>query len=307
MHKLLTRILLFTVFAIPSFAQPVRTFVSTAGSDANDCSRPAPCRNFAAGINAVAEGGEVVALDFGGYGPVFVSKPVVLLAAEGVHAAIAPTSGTAISIGPDVNGLVILRNLYLSSQGAVIGVQSNTRAPLQLERLVVRGFTSYGVRSHSYNLAVTEGVFTSNGIGISASPVVAGEIARIMVSRSAFHGNSRGVELFGGVKATVADTIAAGGGEGFSAAVHVGQHAEMNLERCTAAFNSSGINAFVFSGETTAGILIRVSNSTITLNSTGIAITENSCTDCVEILSRLNNTVTENGTDGSFTGSYTAR
>ena len=52
--------------ALAAHAQQ-RTFVSaTTGNDANNCLRPTPCRNFQRAHDAVADGGEVVALASGG-------------------------------------------------------------------------------------------------------------------------------------------------------------------------------------------------------------------------------------------------
>ena len=52
-------------------AQVARTFVSTAGSDSNNCANVAtPCRHFQTAVNATAPGGDVVALDPGNYGAI---------------------------------------------------------------------------------------------------------------------------------------------------------------------------------------------------------------------------------------------
>ena len=65
-----------------AYAQPQRTFVSAqTGNDANtvnNCSVTQPCRNFNAAVGVVNAGGEVVALDSGGYGAVTISKAVTL-------------------------------------------------------------------------------------------------------------------------------------------------------------------------------------------------------------------------------------
>jgi hypothetical protein len=103
-------------FASVGFGQ-VRTWVSPAGVDTNPCTREQPCRNFAAAITAVAAGGEVVALDSAGYGPVTITKSVTIVAPVGVHAAIAPSSGNAITVSATATDQIVLRNLYLNSQG----------------------------------------------------------------------------------------------------------------------------------------------------------------------------------------------
>src|SRR5687768_1796839 len=95
---------------------PVRTFVSVNGVDNAQCLRTNPCRTFNAAVAAVADEGEVVALDTGGYGPMIINKSVTVHVASGVVAAIAPTTTNAIEVNAP-GETVVLRNLYLNSQG----------------------------------------------------------------------------------------------------------------------------------------------------------------------------------------------
>src|SRR5687767_14288191 len=140
--------LVFLLVAMPASAQPVRTFVSSSGNDANPCSLSAPCRNFGAAINAVASGGEVVALDSAGYGPVTITRPVSVIAAPGIHAAIAPTTGIAIEINAAQSDVVVLRGLSLNSQGAAYGVYFLEGNTLHIERCVINRFSISGVIQH---------------------------------------------------------------------------------------------------------------------------------------------------------------
>src|SRR6266550_3184428 len=59
-------------------AQATRTWVSGVGDDANPCSRTAPCKTFAGAISKTAVGGEIDALDPGGFGAVTVTKSITL-------------------------------------------------------------------------------------------------------------------------------------------------------------------------------------------------------------------------------------
>ncbi len=77
-----------------------RTFVSTLGNDANPCSLASPCRAFQAAINAVDAGGEVVALDSGGYGTMTIAKSVAVIVPPGVHAAITANGVTGCTSMP---------------------------------------------------------------------------------------------------------------------------------------------------------------------------------------------------------------
>src|SRR2546428_4511889 len=101
-------------FAVNAFALAPRTFVSTSGNDVNPCSRPAPCRSFAAAIAVTSPAGEVIALDSGGYGPVTINIAVTLVSPAGVYAAITAQAGQAITVDAGSN-IVTLRGLTLNS------------------------------------------------------------------------------------------------------------------------------------------------------------------------------------------------
>src|SRR5919206_2968439 len=59
-------------------AQASRTWVSGVGDDANPCSRTAPCKTWQGALSKTAAGGEVDALDPGGYGGFTVTKSVTI-------------------------------------------------------------------------------------------------------------------------------------------------------------------------------------------------------------------------------------
>ncbi len=69
----------------------------------------------------------------------------------------------------------------------------------------------------------------------------------------------------------------------------------MDLEHCTATDNGTGVVAF-------NGAVVRVSNSTITANGVGVGASTGGA-----VLSRGNNTVEDNGTDGTFDGAVTSK
>lgn len=71
-------ILLLPLTAVPAQAQASRTWVSGVGDDANPCSRTAPCKTFAGAISKTAPGGEIDALDPGGFGAVTITKALTI-------------------------------------------------------------------------------------------------------------------------------------------------------------------------------------------------------------------------------------
>src|SRR6202521_6181403 len=84
-------------FASLTQAQATRTWVSGVGDDVNPCSRTAPCKTWAGAISKTAAGGEIDALDPGGFGALTITKPITL---EG--------NGTlASTLSSGVNGIVI--------------------------------------------------------------------------------------------------------------------------------------------------------------------------------------------------------
>src|SRR5437660_11382242 len=129
-------------------AQNNRSAVALSGNDAATCTVPDPCRTFDVAISKTNAGGEVIVLSSAGYGPFTVTKSVSIISPPAYHAAMAPTSGDAITINVD-NALVVLRGLTLNgSLGGVNGITftgaataSNTR--VYVESCVISGFINF--------------------------------------------------------------------------------------------------------------------------------------------------------------------
>src|SRR6266568_3552360 len=138
------------VLCISAFAQNNRSAVSLTGNDAATCTVPDPCRTFDVAISRTNSGGEVVVLSSAGYGPFTVTKPVSIISPPAYHAAIAPTSGDAISINVD-NALVVLRGLTLNGSlgGAngitFTGIATTSYTRVYIENCVISGFSVNGV------------------------------------------------------------------------------------------------------------------------------------------------------------------
>src|SRR3982751_1463257 len=124
MRSLLPGIALSLVFVIAASAQSSRTFVSAgSGSDSNPCTRPLPCRSFTAAIAVTSSGGEVVAIDSGGYGPFAVNKALSVIAPTGVYAGITATSSDGIFVNGADTDVVILDGLTVVAESAARGIE----------------------------------------------------------------------------------------------------------------------------------------------------------------------------------------
>ena len=101
------------LLAVAASAAPL-TYISSTGDNANPCSRTAPCRTFAGALSKTDANGDLVVLDSGVYGPLYINKSV-RVTAVGVYAGtgLAVTSVAAIvSIGP--SDVVVLRGLNIT-------------------------------------------------------------------------------------------------------------------------------------------------------------------------------------------------
>src|SRR5204863_4399839 len=135
----------FFSLALCSLAQAApRTFVSGLGSDANPCTREAPCRTFQVAHNAVDANGEVLALDSAGYGTLTINKNVTI-SGEGVEAtANATTPIDAITI--NTAGLkVVLRSITVEGFGTGNNGINVTAGNLTIQHCVIHGFRFNGL------------------------------------------------------------------------------------------------------------------------------------------------------------------
>src|SRR5260370_24433536 len=111
------------VLLVPTIlsAQASRTWVSGVGDDVNPCSRTAPCKTFAGAISKTAEGGEIDALDPGGFGTVTITKAIILDGGPGSGWASMLSAGTTNGINVNVlsrnhvnDALVTFRHLRIN-------------------------------------------------------------------------------------------------------------------------------------------------------------------------------------------------
>ena len=291
-----------------------RTFVASTGNDANNCSRATPCRNFQRGHDAVAAGGEVIALDSAGYGTVTINKSVTI-SGEGVRAAITTVGGTGVNITA-AGATVVIRELTITGTNSAngnIGVRINNAAIVYIERCVITGFDGSGISLETNNrLFVTDTVSRSNGDNGLLVNAPSGGTAIVNVDSSRFEQNGNAGIAFdeqsieasitnslmsgngshglvirgttGNMRANVAHSTAANNGDsgflvGGSGAL------ELNIESSIARGNISN-GMIVFGADT-----IRVSNSTVTNNAVGFNNAAGT------FASRGNNTVDGNGTN----------
>lgn len=140
-----------------------RSFVSSSGSDSNNCQLSTPCRSFGVAIAHTIAGGEVIALDSAGYGPVSITQSISLIAPPGVYAGISVSSGDGISIGGA--GIdVVLRGIVVRGIGGTTGIHIGASNEVHIESVVVSGMLGDGISFDSQNaVLIKDSLIRDNG------------------------------------------------------------------------------------------------------------------------------------------------
>jgi hypothetical protein len=264
--------------AAPANAQTaIRTYVSITGNDTNPCSLTAPCRHFQAAANATAAGGEVDALDPGGYGSVTINQAITI-DGEGWSYLAPPASGAAITINAG-SGNVVLRGLSLNGVGVAnaSGIAFNIGAPfsasesLDVQNSVIQNFTDGGIsfkpNDCTCHISVSNTLVLNNGsYGIEIFPntgTTNGVLDHVEIENNA--GNGLLVtSLASIVNVTVTDSISENNTDNGIMANNTSLPVNLVVRNSTSANNgSTGLSASC----TVCAIIVR--RSTITRNQTG--------------------------------------
>ena len=127
-------------------AQATRTWVSGVGDDANPCSRTAPCKTFAGAQTKTAAGGEIDALDPGGFGSITITKSLTI-DGGGQVASVLNAGAPGININAGPTDMVTLRNLSIRGVPNTMGVAATNGinliggGQLIVEHCKISGFT----------------------------------------------------------------------------------------------------------------------------------------------------------------------
>jgi len=256
--------LISLLISASAFAQNNRSAVSVNGNDANPCTTVLPCRSFGQAIGNTNPGGEVIALDSGGYGRFGISKSVSVIGAPGVHAALTATSGDGINVTAGSTDSVKIRGLNITLTTPVdSGINGVSCGTLSIENCSVNGGS--------------EGSAISGGAGSYATVVdtvvrAAGGNAYVIFSRAALL-RCR-AEISEGTGLLVHDGTAADGSVSAVDFVSVGNGGNGALNICTTSAHNTLLtldhalianNALngVGGADTAGSSTVRVTNSTV--------------------------------------------
>jgi hypothetical protein len=256
-------ILPFCAWSGSAQAQATRTWVSGVGDDANPCSRNAPCKTFAGAISKTAPGGEIDALDPGGFGAVTITKAITIDGGGGQVASVLVSGTNGIVVSAAATDVVALRNLRINGIGSGLnGIQYLAGKAVIVQNCDIFGFKQNGINvalGAAGKLVVTDTTVTNNtGLGISVATTAGAVLADI--NRVRAQANGTGFQIVGATVGAIID------------------HSD-------ASFNGTGLQ--------NTGATVLLGNSTMAGNGTGVAATGGST------LSYRNNEINGDGTDGT--------
>jgi hypothetical protein len=142
------------VHGTPAQAQATRTWVSGVGDDANPCSRTAPCKTWAGAISKTANGGEIDALDPGGFGAVSITKSITLDGGGGQVASILVAGTNGVNVIAQPTDVVIIRNVRFdgllgngsnSANAGINGINYTSGAQVVIDNCDIFGFNNNGI------------------------------------------------------------------------------------------------------------------------------------------------------------------
>lgn len=254
------------------FAQASRTWVSGVGDDANPCSRTAPCKTFAGAISKTAPGGEIDALDPGGFGALTITKAITLDGGGGQVASVLVAGTNGIVVAAGANDVVIIRNLRIngisgSGNGGLNGIRFISGKDLNVEDCFIFGFTQNGIdialnqasqgTVHVLNCVIKN----SGGVGIRATNAVSPPV-QVNVDNSWAILDNIGIEAAQHSRVVVTHSFTETAvTDGMRADDATTTDSQMVVEKSQSSYNVNGINA-------QTGSTIAVGDSAVDFNTT---------------------------------------
>lgn len=283
--------LIATTTASVAHAQATRTWVSGVGDDVNPCSRTAPCKTFAGAISKTAAGGEIDALDPGGFGAVTITKSITIDGNGALAGILATLGSSGVTINAAADDVVILRNLSFEGAGTGLnGVRVLSAGQVHVENCTIQNFSGNGI--------ITSAAGSLFVIGTSVKQIpnqgIYVQSGHAMIDGATLTGNGFGLLAGATASVSVKHTVASGNATGFAAAYT--SSSELNLEDSVSSNNQYGVFA-------AGGATVRLSNTSLLANTSGAMFNDGSG----RLITYGNNRFGGNAADGSFTGSIAVR
>jgi hypothetical protein len=193
----------------PALAGLFRAYVSSSGSDANECTVSHPCRLLPKALATIADGGEIWMLDSANYntGTVNITKSVTILAIPGAVGSVVATGASEALFVSAAGAKITLRNLVIVQLGTSSdGIGFNLGAELHVESCEISNMGASGIAVYDTTAKVTikDTTLRGNVQGFYArGPVVA------MLDNVHAESNNTGILVDSGARVTVNNSVLA--------------------------------------------------------------------------------------------------
>lgn len=263
-------------------AQATRTWVASnagGGSDANPCSRTAPCLTFAGALSKTAEGGEIDVIEPGAYGAVTITKAITIDGGAGWAGIIASGGNGSAAITVNVTGgdhadtaKVILRNLTLNGvkqaagPAGDIGIHVIKVSELHIENVNIEDFNSQGINidgADAINVFINHVSLSHDSTGVRAN-TAAGFLVTVYMDEVTIQGNNNGLNAVANTFSVIRNSYFAENRGGTNGAVKVSSGCTVSMENNMFAGNTIAVN--VASGGTA-----NISNNSFYGNTTALS------------------------------------
>ena len=260
-------------FAVGAQAQATRTWVSGVGDDVNPCSRTAQCKTFAGAISKTAAGGEINAIDPGGFGAVTITKSMTIDGAA-QHASVLASATSGIVVNALATDVVNLRNLSINgappTQPGLRGVSILLAKIVNIENCHITGFR--GNPGRGVSIALNTGqtvnvnirnssIYNNAAAGVVIQPTTGQPVVKVMISDSQLIGNASGVFAGEGAQVSIFNTtIAHNTAAGVDAAGSI-VPGVINVDNSTIVNNVNGV-------QTANSATVRLSRTSVLQNAT---------------------------------------
>ena len=279
-------------FSTATYAQATRTWVSGVGDDANPCSRTAPCKTFAGAISKTAACGEISVLDPGGFGAVTITKGITING-TGTLAGILSAGTNGVIVNALTTDTIILRDISIN--GACTGL--NGIRYLAGKTVMVDHCWIYGMRGSATSRGIDVALATTGALKVIDTVIEniledgihmttsAGQIVATVDGSRIMNCDQDGIDAVNNARGAISNSQI--NHNAISGIKTSGSNSLLNLDDVFVSFSSIGLQA-------SAGSSLRVSDSMIAQNSTGLS--QNGGT----IDSFQGNSLAGNPTSGAF-------
>ena len=158
-------------------AASARTYVSSAGKNANPCTRAEPCGTLRAAFAKTSQGGRIVVLGGGDFGGLKITHAITIASERAEEGGMSPPISTrGIVVDAAATDGVVLTGLNLdAAKNASVGINFVNGAWLLIDHCAMQGFQRGPAIAflNGASLWVKDAALSNDGLANSASVVIA--------------------------------------------------------------------------------------------------------------------------------------